>query len=238
MAYYSPEMRAAMRHDYEDTDKPTRLIAAEYGISPSTLQTLVYRYGWARRSERVRGCPRETQLLQAAEALAATYTPLIPAQAGIQQSHLDADNCRPGSPLSRGRAVDFVGPAPPLADGSTHTGEVNATLSPAERLEALVVKEIAAEEAVRAHLQGEPRRRAEAERCARTLSILAQTLRSLQQQRCGRSTDDETIHDDDMPADIDEFRRALARRIEAFVASRADADDAGEAGGSASVGEV
>ena len=59
----------------------------------------------------------------------------------------------------------------------------------------------------------------DAERMARTLSTLTQTLQTLQRLNAGemaRNADD----DDDMPRDIDEFRHELARRIDAFVASR------------------
>ena len=64
------------------------------------------------------------------------------------------------------------------------------------------------------------------ERSARTLAILTQTLHALQRLRAGSLPEQETPHDDDMPRDIDEFRRDLARRIDAFVASRTDAADA------------
>jgi hypothetical protein len=164
MAYYSPEMLAAMRHDYEDTDKPTRLIAAEYGISPSTLQTLVYRYGWKRRSERVRDVPREAQLLEAAKALGAaqvddaTHHDRHPEALGQRPS---LEGCTPqhqGPPSFEAHSLRSLAPQD---DGDALAQlAVNAALSPVERLEALVVKEIAAEEAVRAA----PRRAAPARR--------------------------------------------------------------------------
>ncbi len=43
--------------------------------------------------------------------------------------------------------------------------------------------------------------------------------------------------DDDMPEDIDEFRRALAYRIDAFVASRMAAEAAAEAAAAAAAAE-
>jgi hypothetical protein len=242
MAHYSPELLAAMRHAYENTDKPLPRVAADFKIGITTLQWLRDKEGWSKRSERVRDCPRGAQLLEAAKALGAaqvndaTHHDRHPEALGQRPS---LEGCTPqhqGPPSFEAHSLRSLAPQD---DGDALAqADPNSALSPIDRLEALVVKEIAAEEAVRARLQREPRRRAHAERCARTLSILAQTLRSLQQQRCGRSTDDETIHDDDMPADIDEFRRALARRIDAFVASRADAGDAGESGGAAPLGEV
>ena len=63
-----------------------------------------------------------------------------------------------------------------------------------------------------------PRARHEAERCARTLSVLTQTLKTLQGMRAGVNAGGHPI-DDPVPEDI-EFREELARRIEGFVASR------------------
>jgi len=71
----------------------------------------------------------------------------------------------------------------------------------------------------------------EAERMARTIATLTETLHRLQPMRCGtpeNKTDGDPL-DDDMPDDIDEFRINLARRIEAFVASRTWQDGTGEA---------
>ena len=61
----------------------------------------------------------------------------------------------------------------------------------------------------------------EPERSARTIASVSRTLKELLRMRAqtapSASNDDNT-----MPTDIDEFRRDLARRIEAFVASEAD----------------
>jgi len=105
------------------------------------------------------------------------------------------------------------------------------------RLEQLVEQEIAAEEAVRAGLDALPRTRTEAEKTARTLANLTHTLNVLQRMRAGLPVETQpglpaaTGPDDhdDMPRDIDEFRHALARRIEAWAEGRIDrGDDAGD----------
>ena len=62
----------------------------------------------------------------------------------------------------------------------------------------------------------------EAERTARTLASLARALKELKQLDA-RRTEPSGLQCDDMPRDIDEFRRELARRMDALVASRADA---------------
>jgi hypothetical protein len=67
---------------------------------------------------------------------------------------------------------------------------------------------------------------------SQVIANLTTTLRTLQPLLCPvpqAGADDDAY--DDMPADIDEFRHELARRIRAFVASRTDRGDAqGDAG--------
>jgi hypothetical protein len=82
-------------------------------------------------------------------------------------------------------------------------------------------------ETMRASLGKEPLRPMDAERTARTLSVLAETLSKLRRQRLAATPQAGSDHDNDMPADIDEFRNELARRIRAFIASRTDRGDAG-----------
>jgi hypothetical protein len=99
------------------------------------------------------------------------------------------------------------GTIPPLAD----------TIA---RLHRVVLDELAALESLRAQLNRAPRGFAGT---ARTLSILTETLQKLQRLQPGPAN---TGPDDaDIPADIDEFRNELARRIDAFVMQRTDAGD-------------
>ena len=120
--------------------------------------------------------------------------------------------------------------APPAQDLS----EVAAPpeLSTIDRLERAVLAELATIEAMRAALGRMPQKPPGAQRTVRTLSILTQTLQHLQRLRANQTLTSEPASrndhdDDDMPRDIDEFRRDLARRIDAFVASRTDAAGAG-----------
>ena len=101
--------------------------------------------------------------------------------------------------------------APPLAD----------TVA---RLHRAILDELAAVETLHANLKGRPQDAAGAARTARTLSSLTATLHKLQSLQCTPANSG-SDHDD-IPADIDEFRNELARRIEAFVASRTDEGDA------------
>ena len=93
-------------------------------------------------------------------------------------------------------------------------------MSPAERIEALVLKELEVEEAIRAALGLRPRARHEAERYARTLSVMAQTLKTLQGMRVAGGATRGPALDDELPEDIDAFRDELARRIRGFIENR------------------
>jgi hypothetical protein len=135
--------------------------------------------------------------------------------------------------LLAARANGDAPSAPPGVPGPRLGGDdtpEDPAASAIARIERLVAKELAAEEAVRAQLGPLPRPPADAERAARTLATLTQTLHALQRLRCGLPPDSGS-DDDDMPRDIDEFRRELARRIDAFVASRTEPGDADGAPG-------
>jgi hypothetical protein len=204
MARYTPELIAHVRHRYENTDDTLAKIAADCGISERGVNRMRDREGWTRRSDRPpRDLPPAVRALNEATALLAARGRDAPPPA----------TAAPASAAAPGAAGEE-----PAADGDRAAAIA--------RIERLVERELAAEEAVRAQLGALPRPPAEAERVARTLATLTQTLHALQRLRCGLAFDPDD-DDDDMPRDIDEFRLELARRIEAFVASRTDADYAG-----------
>ncbi|MDC7787588.1 hypothetical protein PQJ75_24420 [Rhodoplanes sp. TEM] len=92
-----------------------------------------------------------------------------------------------------------------------------------ERLERAVAREIAVLEASR---RVPPRRAgsaADTERVVRSLERLTDTLAKVRRMREPAASDP----DDDLPRDIDEFRRVLARRIEQIVRGGTDGDAAG-----------
>jgi hypothetical protein len=110
-------------------------------------------------------------------------------------------------------AADAPGEGGDSAGGATD-GSV------ADRLEAALEKELRKVESLRRTPGNAMQRAIDDERTARTLATLTETLfkvRRLRQPGSLQATDD------DDPADADEFRVNLARRIEAFVRSRIDA---------------
>jgi hypothetical protein len=215
MAHYTPEFMASLKHDVEGTGLSLQAIATKHGISKRTLHRMIDRGGWRKRSERLHDLPAAARLLGEATALLT--------ESAKGEDKREPPTADPSPPFAarmgdgEDQGCEISRSSPPLAPGSTP--------SAIERLERLVEKELTAEEAVRAQLGPLPRNAADAERTARTLSTLTQTLHALQRLRGGLAA--ETQHDDDIPRDINEFRRELARRIEAFVASRTDGADAG-----------
>ena len=71
-----------------------------------------------------------------------------------------------------------------------------------------MLNELTVVKSLRERLKNEPQGRVAAERTARTLSTLTDTLQKLQHLQCAIPA---SGSDYDMPADIDEFRRDLAR---------------------------
>lgn len=209
MARYSPELLTALRYRYEQTDQPMNALAAEFEIGVTTLQTLARKNGWTPRSQRLRHCPPAMLLPEVVETLVAnppeqeeqTPTPALPLSGG-------------GSEIAVALGAAVSPPISPVPGAPA--------LSKAERLEALVEKEIAAEEATRAVLGIRPRSRNEAERCARTISKLTQALQTLQKLRGGDRT--ATREHDESPPDMDALREELARRLNGLIESQIGRD--------------
>jgi hypothetical protein len=88
------------------------------------------------------------------------------------------------------------------------------------RLEAAVEEELRKVESLRGESAPRGKRSAEAERIARTLATLTETLFKVRRLR--EPGNISGSNDDDLPSDADGFRLALAHRIEVFVRSRID----------------
>lgn len=210
MVRYAEDFLAALRQRYEQTDQPMRSLAREFSIGISTLSALVERHGWVKRSQRKRGRP-EASLVSEAQALMQS----LPARGSLVTTNellaLERDlTPSPSLPLAGGGSSVSASAAP------------NENLTAAERIEALLLKEIAAEEVARDALGNEPRLRTEADACARRLAVMTQTLQTLQRRSRWPMRSVIAASTTTSPEDIDEFRERLARRIEAFMESRDD----------------
>ena len=209
----TPELVASIGHAYQhEPKKSVRQIATDHGVSLRTVNTLIEREGWPLRRDRQRDHERD---LPEPMRLLREATGLIAARAGTTAVAADQHEMP--------QALPAIADAPTISVGPSSLDQTAAV----ERLARLVQRELAAEEAMRAQFGALARPPAEAERCARTLATLTQTLHALQRLRCGLLPDTGADADDDFPRDLDEFRLELARRIEAFMESRADDEDAG-----------
>jgi hypothetical protein len=101
------------------------------------------------------------------------------------------------------------------------TMDESERLSMAERLERAVEKELAALEQAQAACGGELPTTSEGDSHARTIERLTGALYKIRHLR-KPETVTSGLAEMDMPKDIDEFRHALALRIEAFVRRRRD----------------
>ena len=201
---YTPELLANGRYRYEQTNESLISIASDFGVHRNTLRALVEREGWVRYKQP----PRD--LLPAAKLLAqANGLNDLPSAAAAAPIEKKTELQQPGSAEN--------GPALP-PPGETII-----------RLHRAVLEELGAVEAMRARLKREPQNPVDAERTARTLSSLTETLQKLQRLQC-TLPETEFKDDDDMPVDIDEFRRELARRIRVFVESRTERGNVDGAG--------
>lgn len=195
---FTPELMESGRYRYEQTDEFVHLIAQDFGVSRCHFDRLVTRWGWMKRKDRPpRGLPPAQRILkEAKEAVQA-----------------EADSALPRPDDVEGGGQTNEGPPDPAAGQG----------SLAERLERAVEKELAAVEFMRAQYGPMPQPPTDAERTARTLATLTDTLFKVQRLRLPQMQMTGPDDFDDLPADIDEFRHALARRIETFVRSRTGA---------------
>jgi hypothetical protein len=194
---YTPELIANCRRRYEETDEPIASIVVDLDIHPSSLYRMMRRWGWKLRKERTQDVPPARRLLVEAEtAMRAIAKDAVPTE--IQ-----------------------IAPSVTPEGGTDHPAEL-APSSVVQRLEQAVEKELRAVEIMRATLGPQPQPPVDGERTARTLAILTETLTKVQRLRQPEPNAAGIYDNYDMLRDIDEFRRALALRIETFVRSRTD----------------
>jgi hypothetical protein len=188
---FSPELEARARYLFEETDASLADIAFELGIHKCTVPAVARRRNWKRYAPPPRDVSPVTRILVEAETLERRQNA---AQSGPETE-----------------AEKHAGP-----EGASEKSESDDLVA---RLRRAVLNELTVVESLRDRLKNEPQSRVAAERTARTLSTLTDTLQKLQRLQCAVPANGP---DYDMPADIDAFRDELARQIEEFVASRSD----------------
>lgn len=202
---FTPRMTEHIRHRYEEAGDSPEVISRSVGVAKATIQRLVRERGWTRAEQGPRDLSRAEQLAAQVGALAKGPPDLSPPFAAQTEGGEKA------VPLVEGGEDE----PPPVDIGR----EI-------ERLLRLVSDEIGVYENLRATLKNEPQPQREALKTAHNIASLTSTLDELHRMRAANS-EPLRYDDDDFPADIDAFRDELARRIDAFVASRTEPCDSG-----------
>ena len=239
---FTPALLANVRRRYEHTDEILSTMAADLGCCKTTLRGIAKREGWVRYRAPPRDLLPAARLLERAEALAvSTLPPRSGGEGRPPELAWQAEADGVGGVESK-LAPPTPDPSPPFA-ARTGGGEGEAAacaipvITPEQlrtaiaALHADVSKELVDFKAFRAGLDPASFGLLERERVARTLAGLSATLHKLQVMRANAEAGHATAINesdfayDDMPADLDEFRRELARRIDALLAEPPDDGD-------------
>jgi hypothetical protein len=218
----TPEELTVIRHKYEHTDQPMEEIARDHRMGSRTLHTWARRWNWTpRRAPMPAEGPPSTPPPPPPPQFASGASPLLPAPQGLllvpaQSGASVMNDAADSAPLAP--QIDAALLTPIDADNAMPAPAAELGRDPDTptelRLQNAVAGVLAAIEAIVAKIGAA--RVGESERLARALAALTRTLRefnTLQGQY-------EEPAIDDSPADIDEFRRALARKIDALVAGQ------------------
>ncbi|MGN6571459.1 MAG: hypothetical protein ACTHLO_08595 [Pseudolabrys sp.] len=190
----APKLLAKARYLYERTITPVDDIAAMLGMSKTPFYKRAHEGGWAPR--RVRSATGEFARI----LIDGTLT------AGELQSP------QPSPSANDGAAV--LQPAPP-SSGDAAAEPIDRVALAAQLLTA-VKRHIAAVERLQDVI--EPGQPVEAERNARTLAVMGRALREINMLLKPQQDDKNDDSDDDaIPIDADEFRRALAEKLEMLL---------------------
>ena len=231
---FTPELKANVRRRYEETDESMDSLAADLKVHPRTLRDYVHEWGWTPRSQRP---PRDLSPLMRdlgeAQGLLAELSARKDDTRVIARSSQGDEAIQSGDAEQEEGAEGWIAslPAAPATcnDASSPPSPPPLTASPEQRtldlidrLQNQVDQTLTTVERMQAQHDPRLHRPAESEQLSRTLELLTRTLKDVVQLRFAASSQATTNDDDDFPRDIDEFRRELARRIDAFVASRTE----------------
>jgi hypothetical protein len=186
---FTPEQIEAARLLYENPQTPLQEIAASLKITRRTLEARIAEWGWA---------PRATSPRAAS-----------PQNAGQTRSKSPGRRAKRTS-TARKQPKSQAHPQPDAAKRPLRSREALAV-----RVQRVVERELDAIDSILSVLGAADS--AEAERSARTLASLARALKEVMRLAAPEQASDPD-EDDPMPRDLDEFRRELARRIEALAA--------------------
>jgi len=216
---FPPEKIAQAREMYEKTSVPIHDIAAFLGIARNTLHNRINEWGWVKRRYDAPVQPDHRLPVRPAPDDAQSAPPR---GSGEDDAVVEARSRRNERSMASGTDSAPIA-APPrsaLEQVASDPGVIAERTALALNLQSAVERELAAIDRVLATLG-----RADSlnpERAARVLASLARTLREIVTLTTAKkpAPDPDDADDDDMPRDLDEFRRELARRMDAFASAR------------------
>lgn len=218
----APELQAHARRLYEETDQPVTHIALDCGVDESVIRRMGQREGWVRYVAPPRGLPPVATLLAEVEALETSAREDRHPEVCIDRHPEVLAEGEPRRIDARAVALRGAQMRAPQGDGDGMERDAGIT-----RFIAVVMAHLDTFEDTRRNGRLVPKQHLAN---ARAISILTEAFNKLQRLRADLSGPTHDTHAspyDDMPADPDAFRDELARRIEAFLASRPDEGDAG-----------
>jgi hypothetical protein len=223
---FTPRLIEHIRQRYEQAGDSPELISRSVGVAKATIQRLVREYAWTTARREPRDLSPSARLLMEAEALEARRHPEVLAAGEPRRmtgsggrSSFEARSLCDLAPQDDGE-----GAAPAEAPEQDAAPEDFAAAI--DHLLRATMRELAGVEAMQAEMKNMPQRPRDAHATAQALASLTETVNKLQRLRCGLVDSTYDDSDDECPRDLDEFRLALARRIDAFVTSRLDDGDA------------
>ena len=237
------ELKADWKRRYETTDESVVDIAAGSGFEETLVRRTAKKEGWVRYKRPPLGLSPAAKLATQAERLAgfasrrdedgasSTLPPGSGGEAGreapveIEKTEAAA---RASPPTPDPPSLRFGGqdPSPPLASlmgggekdaAVAFDGDIKAA---ARELIAAIRAQIAEIEALRAGLKTTGRRPTQASRAAHDLAMLSGAVQRLQPISNGARA--QVDDDDDVYEDVDELRRRVAAKIQAFLDRRPD----------------
>jgi hypothetical protein len=203
---FAPDAVANARRLYEQTQTSLDEVAASLGITRKTLASRIVEWGWTPRKTAKAAKSARNKSTRAARGTEAK-------RASLKRANAKKANSKRAKTKPEKAGTVAASPA-------QQQREATGAAALAVRVQRVVERELDAIDTILGAIGAADA--AEAERSARTLASLARALKEV--MRLAAPDEPADADDDDpVPRDLDEFRRELARRIEALAGGSAAA---------------
>ena len=222
----TPELLADVRRRYEQTDEPLATMAADLGCSLETVRNIGTRENWVRYVRPPHDLTPAARLKVRAEALAKEQGALtLPPRSGGEGRPPElAQQATADGVGGEARSQETPTPIPSPQGGGEDDAAPPQVAETAQQLHRELLALIAEVKATRQRMKREGYGKSDLQEASRMVISLSGALGKLKPMLPADPQAESDDAYDDTPADIDEFREALARKIEAFMESRPDED--------------